>query len=37
VSGKIGPKEIDTLIKKLAIDKEILASQDDNETEADGE
>jgi hypothetical protein len=35
VSGKIGPKEIDTLIKKLEIDKEILAALDDNEAKVD--
>lgn len=29
VSGKIGPKEIDRLIKKLELDKEILADQED--------
>lgn len=32
VSGKIGPKEIDRLIKKLEVDKEILAepAEDDD-------
>jgi hypothetical protein len=29
VSGKIGVKEIERLIKKLEIDKEILAEQDE--------
>jgi hypothetical protein len=29
-SGKIGVKEIERLIQKLEIDKEILADQDDN-------
>ena len=29
VSGKIGVKEIERLIKKLELDKEILAEQDD--------
>lgn len=29
VTGKIGPREIDTLIRKLEIDKEILADEDD--------
>jgi len=32
VSGKIGVKEIERLIKKLEIDKEILADQDDPQT-----
>jgi hypothetical protein len=38
VSGKIGPKEIDRLIKKLEIDKDILAEphDDDAEDDADG-
>jgi hypothetical protein len=31
VSGAIGVKEIETLIKKLEIDKEILAGEDDGE------
>ncbi|MBI1215080.1 MAG: hypothetical protein GC185_04580 [Alphaproteobacteria bacterium] len=31
VSGKIGPKEIDRLIKKLELDKEILADQEDDD------
>ena len=29
VSGRIGEKEIDILIRKLQLDKEILAEQDD--------
>ena len=33
VSGKIGVKEIERLIQKLEIDKEILADQDDEEPE----
>ena len=31
VSGKIGVKEIERLIQKLEIDKEILADQEDEE------
>ncbi|WP_270161299.1 hypothetical protein [Bradyrhizobium xenonodulans] len=31
VTGKIGVKEIERLIQKLAIDKEILADQDDED------
>jgi hypothetical protein len=34
VSGKIGVKEIERLIKKLELDKEILAEQE-SETEGD--
>jgi hypothetical protein len=34
VSGKIGKKEIERLIKKLELDKEILAEQE-SETEGD--
>jgi hypothetical protein len=34
VSGKIGVKEIERLIQKLEIDKEILADQDDQNEEA---
>lgn len=34
VSGKIGAKEIDRLIAKLELDKEILAEPDDDEDEA---
>ena len=30
VSGKIGPKEIERLIAKLQLDKEILGESDDN-------
>lgn len=33
VTGKIGPKEIETLIRKLEIDKAILADDDDGEVE----
>jgi hypothetical protein len=35
VSGKIGVKEIERLIQKLEIDKEILADQDDGPSDAD--
>ena len=35
VTGKIGPKEIDTLIRKLEIDKAILADDDENYGEAE--
>ncbi len=35
VSGKIGVKEIERLIRKLELDKEILADQGDDETEPD--
>ena len=35
LSGKIGVKEIERLIQKLEIDKEILADQDDNEEDND--
>ncbi len=35
VSGQIGVKEIERLIKKLEFDKEILADPDDNEEEFD--
>jgi hypothetical protein len=35
VSGKIGEKEIDILIRKLALDKEILADQDDEDAGVD--
>jgi hypothetical protein len=31
VTGNIGVKEIERLIKKLELDKEILADQDDSE------
>jgi hypothetical protein len=31
VSGPIGVREIDYLIRKLELDKEILAKQDENE------
>ena len=31
VSGPIGVREIDRLIRKLELDKEILAEQDENE------
>jgi hypothetical protein len=31
VSGPIGVREIDYLIRKLELDKEILAEQDENE------
>jgi hypothetical protein len=34
VSGKIGVKEIERLIQKLEIDKEILADQEDANEEA---
>ena len=34
VSGVIGVKEIERLIKKLQLDKEILADQDDEDDEA---
>jgi hypothetical protein len=33
VTGNIGVKEIERLIKKLELDKEILADQDDEEPE----
>ena len=33
VSGRIGAKEIDMLIKKLALDRDILAAQSDNQDE----
>jgi hypothetical protein len=36
VSGKIGLKEIERLIQKLEIDKEILADQDDGEGSNEG-
>lgn len=36
VSGKIGVKELERLIQKLEIDKEILADQDEPEGEDDG-
>jgi len=35
VSGKIGVKEIERLIKKLALDKEILADEDDPDAPSD--
>ncbi|MFL6840143.1 MAG: hypothetical protein ACJ8FZ_22945, partial [Bradyrhizobium sp.] len=34
VSGNIGVKEIERLIKKLELDKEILADQDEAESDA---
>ena len=34
VSGNIGVKEIERLIKKLELDKEILADHDDDNEEA---
>jgi hypothetical protein len=34
VSGNIGVKEIERLIKKLELDKEILADQDDGNAAA---
>lgn len=37
VSGNIGVKEIERLIKKLELDKEILADQSDDEGGQDGE
>lgn len=35
VSGKVGLKEIETLIRKLQIDKELLADESDEKTEID--
>ncbi|PNG26438.1 hypothetical protein [Methylocella silvestris] len=35
VSGRIGEKEIERLIKKLELDKEILADQDDDDLDID--
>ena len=35
VSGKIGVKEIERLIKKLELDKEILGEPDDDKPDAD--
>ena len=35
VSGEIGVKEIERLIKKLELDKEILADQDDRPSDDD--
>jgi hypothetical protein len=37
VSGNIGVKEIERLIKKLEIDKEILADQDDDSEYGEGQ
>jgi hypothetical protein len=36
VTGNIGVKEIERLIKKLELDKEILADQDDDAAEDQG-
>ena len=36
-SGKVGVKEIERLIKKLELDKEILADQDDGEEDGNDE
>ena len=35
VSGKIGVKEIERLIKKLELDKEILAESDDEDDDTE--
>jgi hypothetical protein len=34
VTGNVGVKELERLIKKLALDKEILADQEEEEDEA---